>query len=284
MIEVGKALMTIMTNDGDDDDAINSKEKDESPIAQNEVNLMSTIPVAPLPVQNSARSKASSQTQIDTNANDTKKKVLATPAVRRMSMEYRLDLSSINGTGKDGRILKSDILTELHQTGVLNDNSIDAKPSAVAAQEEAHVPVSSGGIILKDEIVSIRGYNRIMVKAMTSTLAVPHMVYSDEIDMSALKRCREEMKPIAEIRNIKLSYLPFAVKACSLAMKECPIMNSTIDADEMTLTYHRSHDIGVAIDSPRGLVVPVIRNCQELSIMDIAEELSRLRELVSIKC
>jgi 2-oxoisovalerate dehydrogenase E2 component (dihydrolipoyl transacylase) len=88
------------------------------------------------------------------------------------------------------------------------------------------------------------------------------------------------MREMAERKGVSISYLPFAVKACSLAMKEIPILNSSIDTEEMTLTLHASHHIGVAIDSPKGLVVPVIRNCQEMSVLDIAVEMKRLRDLV----
>merc|ERR1712038_4385 len=75
--------------------------------------------------------------------------------------------------------------------------------------------------------------------------------------------------------TIKLSFLPFMIKACSLSMKEYPILNSSIDVSTMSLTLHSRHDIGIAMDLDRGLVVPVIRNCESLSIMEIALELDR---------
>jgi len=220
-------------------------------------------------------------------------KVLATPAVRRLSMEYALDLSSIEGMGKGGRVLKSDVLKELHQRGMLDNatrplekdqiHGVDA--SSVRATRTAITSTSTSAdtqseeIANVDKVVPIRGFNRIMVKSMTSTLQVPHMVYSDEVDISALKECRQQLKPMAESKGVKLSYLPFAVKACSLAMKEYPLMNTSIDAENMTITYHNDHDIGVAIDTARGLVVPVLRKCQDLSVLDIAMELTRMRDL-----
>jgi 2-oxoisovalerate dehydrogenase E2 component (dihydrolipoyl transacylase) len=204
----------------------------------------------------------------------TKQKVLATPAVRRLSMEFNLDLSCLEGTGKDGRILKSDVLKELKS----HERENLLLPIYDGSNEESK-PVHAEPL-MDDEIIPIRGYNRIMVKAMETTLQVPHMVYTDEVEMSALKKCRHDLKSMAESKGVKISYLPFAIKACSLAMLEHPLLNSSIDAENMTITIHKRHDIGVAIDSPKGLVVPVIRNCQNLSVLDIAMELHRLRDLV----
>jgi len=232
----------------------------------NEIMLVESMAVSPqVPVQNMKR-------DISANGN----KPLATPAVRKLTMDYDLDLSSVEGTGKDGRVLKSDVLQELRKQGLLEE--------CPAVLNESASPPKPHHASSEDEIVAIRGYNRIMVNAMQTTLQVPHMVYSDEVDMTALKQCRDDLKPLAEQKGVKISYLPFAVKACSLAMKEYPIMNSSIDAEKMTLTMHANHDIGVAIDSPKGLVLPVIRRCQDLSILDIALELNRLRDLVSTVC
>ena len=196
-------------------------------------------------------------------------KVFASPAVRRLSMENGLNLTSIHGSGKDGRVLKSDIVQLLNEH---NEESMNT----LSMESTENQPTKKS----LDEVISIRGYNRIMVNAMEKTLQVPHMVYSDEVDMSALRQCRLDMREMAERKGVSISYLPFAVKACSLAMKEIPILNSSIDTEEMTLTLHASHHIGVAIDSPKGLVVPVIRNCQEMSVLDIAVEMKRLRDLV----
>jgi 2-oxoisovalerate dehydrogenase E2 component (dihydrolipoyl transacylase) len=131
-----------------------------------------------------------------------------------------------------------------------------------------------------------------MVKTMTSSLRVPHMVYSDEINVNALTEVRDSLRPLyanhsSRDRNNdknaerkKLTYMPFFVKAASLALSEYPALNSTIDVEGMTLTYHGEHRIGIAVDTPRGLAVPVIGGCQDRSVLEIAEELNRLYSLV----
>ena len=203
-------------------------------------------------------------------------KVLATPAVRKLGMEHNIDLSSIVGTGPKGRVLKADILKIIKA----KEGPSVHVPSVGRDVEQVQQNISASQLATagEDSIVPIRGYNRLMVKSMTESLQVPQMCYSDEVNMNALKVCREELKPLAATQGVKLSYLPFLIKAVSLAITEYPLLNSSINVDDFTLTYHASRNVGVAMDSPRGLVVPVIKNVQSLSILDIARELTRLQE------
>lgn len=201
----------------------------------------------------------------------TSAKVLTTPAVRKLAMDYDLDLGNIVGTGPKGRILKADVKKLLKDGGILDED--DAVSSTTAQQ-----PMQDA--VVEDKVVEIKGYNRLMVKSMTASLEIPHMCYSDEINMNALLQCRQELKPLAESHGIRLSLLPFAIKAASLAMKEYPVVNSTLNVQEYKLTYRASHNIGVAMDTPRGLAVPVVKECQNLSVMEIAMELERLKKLV----
>ena len=199
-------------------------------------------------------------------------KVLTTPAVRKLAMDYDLDLGNIVGTGPKGRILKADVMKLLMDSGILDEESI-------AGDTTKQTPPAQS-VVVEDTVVEIKGYNRLMVKSMTASLQIPHMCYSDEINMNAILKCRQELKPMAESHGIKLSLLPFAMKAASLAMKEFPVVNSTLNADEYKVTYRASHNIGVAMDTPRGLAVPVVKDCQTLSVMEIALELERLKKLV----
>ncbi len=267
-------------NDRDDDDAGSGVGNDDVHLSAN-INNVTNDPAGPV-------TAVAAVTDVRANDDDSSNllehvrnsgKVLATPAVRRLSMEFNVDLSTIEGTGKDGRILKSDVLQEL-KLKENNEQTDIFSPAAPAPNlNRLAVPASDN-----DEILPIRGYNRIMVKAMQTTLQVPHMVYTDEVEMTALRQCRRDLKPLAVQMGLLhgISYLPFAIKACSLAMLQYPLLNSSIDAEKMVVIVHKRHDIGVAIDSPKGLVVPVIRNCQDLSVLDIALELQRLRELVRL--
>ena len=214
------------------------------------------------------------------------RKVLATPAVRKLGKDFNLDLSLIQGNGPNGRVLKEDVLRVLGFMDGDNQNKVDAVGvNGINIEGNEHQPSSSASKNGNtSEVIPIRGYHRLMVNSMTTTLQVPHMTYSDEVEMSSLIQCRHDInQTISKNKSHplkKLSYLPFLVKACSLALKEYPILNSSIDVNEMNIILHSRHDIGIAMDSDRGLVVPVVRGCEDLSIMDIALELNRLRDLV----
>ena len=202
-------------------------------------------------------------------------KVLSSPAVRKMSKDYNVDLATVLGTGPGGRVLKSDLLKIINA----NDSAVKQSdsPSVLTAFSESIEASQNGG----DTVVPIRGYNRLMVKSMTASLQVPHMVYSDEVNVNAITEVRDSLRPIAKEMGVHLTYLPFFIKASSLAIAKYPVLNSTIDVEKMTLTYHESCNIGVAVDTERGLTVPVVKRCQDKSVLEIAEELGRLYSLVS---
>lgn len=119
-----------------------------------------------------------------------------------------------------------------------------------------------------------------MVKSMTAALDVPHMGYSEEVIMDSLIDLRKQLKEGLERKGgskVKLSYMPFILKATSLALLEYPILNSTVNKEVTEMTYHSNHNIGVAMDTPKGLIVPVIKEIQNMSIVDIANQLTHLQ-------
>ncbi|KAM6939452.1 lipoamide acyltransferase component of branched-chain alpha-keto acid dehydrogenase complex, mitochondrial [Lycodopsis pacificus] len=220
-------------------------------------------------------------------------KTQATPAVRRLAMENNIKLSEVVGTGRDGRILKEDILNFLaKQTGAIIPPTLfqeirtPAPPAAAAAR-----PVSTTAAIKpppttpkpvftgKDVTEPLKGFHRAMVKTMTAALKIPHFGYCDEVDLSRLVSLRAELRPIAEGRGVKLSYMPFFIKAASLGLLHFPILNSSLDEGCQNITYKVSHNIGLAMDTIQGLLVPNVKNVQLLSVFDIALELNRLQTL-----
>ncbi|XP_059710368.1 lipoamide acyltransferase component of branched-chain alpha-keto acid dehydrogenase complex, mitochondrial [Haemorhous mexicanus] len=222
-------------------------------------------------------------------------KTLATPAVRRLAMENNIKLSEVVGTGKDNRILKEDILNYLaKQTGAILPPSPKAeivppqrKAEAVPAapKDKARkipVPVSRPiAFAGKDKTEPVTGFQKAMVKTMSAALKIPHFGYSDEIDLTQLVQLREELKPLAEIRGVKLSFMPFFIKAASLGLLQYPILNASLDENCQNVTYKASHNIGVAMDTEQGLIVPNVKNVQVCSVFDIAVELNRLQSLGS---
>lgn len=118
-----------------------------------------------------------------------------------------------------------------------------------------------------------------MVNTMVKANSVPSFVYSDEIEVDAMNAMRGLLKPMAEKRGIKCSNLPFIIKATSLALNEYPMLNAHVNDDCSEVTHRASHNIGIAVDTPRGLLVPNIKNVQNMSILQIAQEVNRLAAL-----
>ncbi|KAL7867127.1 hypothetical protein AOLI_G00149410 [Acnodon oligacanthus] len=225
-------------------------------------------------------------------------KTQATPAVRRLAMENNIKLSEVVGTGKDGRILKEDILNFIaKQTGAILPPSpfheIQPPPPAAAAAaaaaakpEEKRPPPSIPTPIAprpvftgKDRTEPLKGFQKAMVKTMTAALKIPHFGYKDEVDLTQLVRLRSELKGEAESRGVRLSYMPFFIKAASLGLLHFPILNASLDEACQNITYKAAHNIGLAMDTPQGLLVPNVKNVQMLSVFEIAVELNRLQTL-----
>lgn len=212
-------------------------------------------------------------------------KALATPAVRRLATENNLNLADVVGTGKDGRVLKEDILRHLERgsapaSPVPQTHSMPpSPPHAPPPPTLQPVPRAPPAPIGQDRTVPLKGVTKAMVKAMTEALKIPHFGYADEVNMTQLVELRTSLKVVAEKRGLKLSYMPFFIKAASLALAQYPVLNSSVDAECENLTYKAAHNIGIAMDTPEGLVVPCVKNVQNLSIFEIAADLNRLQSL-----
>uniref|UniRef100_A0A8D2AKY7 Dihydrolipoamide acetyltransferase component of pyruvate dehydrogenase complex n=1 Tax=Sciurus vulgaris TaxID=55149 RepID=A0A8D2AKY7_SCIVU len=213
-------------------------------------------------------------------------KTLATPAVRRLAMENNIKLSEVVGSGRDGRILKEDILNYLEkQTGAILPPSPKAEiipPPPKPKDRTVPVPISRLPVFTgKDITEPIKGFQKAMVKTMSAALKIPHFGYCDEVDLTELVKLREELKPVASARGIKLSFMPFFLKAASLGLLQFPILNSSVDENCQNITYKASHNIGIAMDTEQGLIVPNVKNVQIRSVFEIATELNRLQKLGS---
>jgi len=199
-----------------------------------------------------------------------KHKPLLTPAVRRIVKEHNLDIAKINGSGPHGRILKGDVLAVV-AGGAGTTEAVLTEP---AEEKPAQPSVVVTHVSAEDKKVLIRGVQRIMVQKMNESNKVPTFGYGDEIDVSALVRLRTSLKDECKELGVKLNYMPFILKATSLALKEYPMLNATVDDAECTsVTYRADHNISIAVDTPSGLIVPNIKKVQERSILEIAKEL-----------
>lgn len=193
-------------------------------------------------------------------------KSLASPAVRRLAKESGIDINQITGTGTKGRVMKAD----LHAKGTANKvtrTALSPIKTGVKVQDE-----SSGHSVV------MRGLQAGMAKQMSNAWdKIPHFTVSDECVVDHLLGLKHTLSPQFEQAGIKLTLLPFMVKALSLALTEFPIINASVSDDGTAIDYHSSHNIGIAIDTGNGLIVPNIKAVQRLSIYQIAQ---RIQELV----
>lgn len=200
---------------------------------------------------------------LQTTVNIAKKesgKALASPAVRRLARELDIDLSQIVGSGDKGRVLKDDLTST----------------SLPVVQSDGINKVTSGG----KRVEPIRGIQAAMAKHMMhSVFTVPHFTVSEEIEMDNLIDARAQLKGVFELEGVKLSFMPFFIKAMSLALDKFPIINSQINADCSEVTYFDDHNIGLAVDSKIGLVVPNIKGVQHLSLLEVAKKSNELVDL-----
>ncbi|MCL1089450.1 dihydrolipoyllysine-residue acetyltransferase [Shewanella profunda] len=208
-------------------------------------------------------------------------KALASPAVRRMARSLDIDLSRVSGTGKHGRVYKEDI-TRFQQQGA--NSVISAAPSATQVQatqaQTSLAQVSTSAATQRaDTVEPIRGVKAVMARMMVESVSsIPHFTYCEEFDLTDLVALRESMKAKYSTDEVKLTMMPFFMKSMSLAIGQFPVMNSQVNADCTELTYKARHNIGMAVDSKVGLLVPNIKDVQDKSILEIAAEITRLTQ------
>ena len=189
-------------------------------------------------------------------------KTLATPAVRSYAREQGIDLNTVPGSGKGGRVTKADINAFINRASAIK---------APAALEFS--PVDALGYPRPDETVKIIGLRRkIAEKMVESYRTIPHFTYVEEIDATRLVGLRGALKGPAAQQGIKLSYLPFIMKALVRVFREFPTVNANMDEDAFALQVRGEVNIGIATDTPQGLYVPVIKNVESKSLLQLAHE------------
>ncbi|KAL5713130.1 dihydrolipoyllysine-residue (2-methylpropanoyl)transferase [Ranunculus cassubicifolius] len=200
---------------------------------------------------------------------------LATPAVRNMAKQFGINITDVHGSSKDGRVSKEDLLNYAVSRGLC------PQPSAALAEQLLIEEEKSlrDGWNFEDKTVPVRGFQRAMVKSMTMAAKVPHFHYLEEINCDALVKLKSVFQNNNSDPDIKHTYLPFLVKALSMALSKHPLLNSSFSEESNEITLKGNHNIGVAMATPNGLVVPNVKKVQSLSILEITKELARLQQL-----
>ncbi|RNB84693.1 2-oxo acid dehydrogenase subunit E2 [Brevibacillus fluminis] len=235
------------------------------------------------------------------------RRALATPYVRQLARELAVDIEQVRGTGASGRVTEEDVrlyaegksvatVAGKNETiGVAESNAsgIVADEEARAAQADRNQPVveqptaqqhrellPNREAILRQERLPLRGMRKKIAEHMVKSVTIiPHVTSVDELELDRLIAFRESLKPHAAKRNIKLTYLPFFIKALVIALKEFPTFNASIDDETNEIILKQYYNIGIAVDTTEGLVVPVIKDADRKTIFQLAEEIVQLAAL-----
>lgn len=195
------------------------------------------------------------------------REILATPKVRKLALELGVDIKAVMGTGPQGRITEEDVR--------------NAKAAAAAKEEKKPALRIKEKFDFYGEIdrIPLRGVRRATAKRMAESVSTAaHVTHFDEADVTELVRIRESLKGQAAEKGVKLTYLPFIVRAVVEALKLHPLLNAALNDEEEEIIVKKYYNIGIAVDVPDGLIVPVVKAVEQKSILDIAEEIQNLAE------
>lgn len=195
-------------------------------------------------------------------------KVLATPVARKLAKDLKVDIQEVKGTGPGGRVMKEDIKKFADEKdGKESKGSKDQKKSEANKDHDNY------------EKVSMNTMRKTISKHMTkSKFTIPHTAVMDEIVVDSLVAYRAKLKERLKDRDISITYLPFIIKALTVALKKHEILNASLDESEENILIHKNINIGVAVDTPHGLMVPVIKNADHLSIIELSEKIVELND------
>ncbi|KQU10946.1 MULTISPECIES: dihydrolipoamide acetyltransferase family protein [Peribacillus] len=228
------------------------------------------------PVQeNSAETGAGSQPQVEA---DPSRRIIAMPSVRKYAREQGVNIREISGSGDNGRIMKEDI------DAFKNGKTAPQQPAAQSeasqqndteTTEKQKVSIPEGQYPETREKMS--GMRKAIAKAMVkSKQTAPHVTLMDEVDVTLLVAHRKKFKEIAAEKGIKLTFLPYVVKALTSALREFPMLNTSFDDEASEIIHKHYYNIGIAADTDKGLLVPVVKDADRKSTFAISQEINEL--------
>lgn len=265
-IKVGSALVEIDIPGVDGEAAVETaKEQPEAPSQEamdekNFAGVVGTIEIAGdgayLPAGDEGRPAKAEKTAKT-------RKALATPVARAMAKDYGIDINEVTGTGPAGRVMKKDI--ESH--------------SKTSASIDIHVPMPKASVQERTRTEPLTQIRKAIARNMLrSKQNTAHMSIMDEVEVSELVAARARINEALQEKGIRISYLPFIIKAITQALKEHPLLNAELDMENERIIYKNYYNIGIAMDTPEGLVVPVIKDADTKSLIQLAHELTALME------
>lgn len=198
------------------------------------------------------------------------RKVLATPVARHLAKELGVDINLVTGSGPAGRVMKEDI------RNFADAPRVEQKPVLTPM---APVAAKNGAPGLLEERVPLTTLGKTVARNMSiSKQEIPHAAVMDEFDVTELVNFRQETKVLVEKQGAKLTYMAFIIKAIALALQEFPLFNASFSAETQEIVLKKYYNIGIAVDTPEGLLVPVIKNANHLGLISLAQQVQTLAE------
>ena len=276
-LPVGSVLATFETENGATAGATNTS---AAPNATAQVS-------APGPAAPTAELKTTGQTTTATAATQSgsqTKRILASPATRKFARNNHIDLAQVSGSGSRGQITQKDVEAFLAagnpdtSTAVLD--SATHATAAPAPPTAAPAAAARKSLKLESRTEPLSGLRKQIATNMQSAWRdIPHVFSFEEIDATALIEARRELNVEFEAQGQRVSFLPFFVKACVIALQEHPRFNASINMSDDTVCYHGNFNVGIATATPEGLIVTVVHHAEQKSILDIGNEITTLAAL-----
>ena len=192
----------------------------------------------------------------------------AGPAVRRLARELGVDLARVKGSGLAGRIVREDVIAAVRHAS--------SAPASRSRSESTSTERDDWGPIRREQLSRMR--KTIAANMLRSVQTIPHLTNFDDADVTELEALRKASAPEYAKNNLKLTALSFVIKAVSLSLRQHPAVNSSIDVEKGEVVYKQYVNVGLAVDTPRGLVVPVLRDCDQMSIPQVAQSIADTAE------
>lgn len=229
--------------------------------------------------QEESESETSQKAKIETQSDvDENRRIIAMPSVRKFAREKDVDIRQVAGSGKNGRVVKGDIESFLNGGKAQNDSTSTVAGETTSSEDNQQ---STAPIVLEGEFPETRekmsGIRKAIAKAMVHAKhTAPHVTLLDEVDVTELVAHRKKFKEIAAEKDIKLTYLPYVVKALVSTLREFPELNTSLDDEAQEIIQKHYYNIGIAADTDRGLLVPVVKNADRKSVFAISDEINSL--------
>jgi len=253
-IHVGDVIVTI-------DDGQSHEEATTAPLAEDEEKAAGVIGEIEV---SSDLIESSDEVHAPKAEAKTTGKALATPVARKLAKDLGVDINQVPGSGFNGRVLQDDIQAFANKGTAKTTQTVAAPKVSVSTQGDV-------------ELVPISRLRKAIVKSMTlSKQIIPHTVMMDEVVVDNLVNLRKQLKPMAEAEDIKLTYMAFIFKATVMALKKFPYFNASFDQENEQMVIKKFYNIGMAVDTPDGLIVPNIKDADQLSLFGLAKEISEV--------